>query len=360
MLSAYENSTPYSHWDSGLWTRVLAASGVRSPFTGRPFTEAMLAGLAGGIGFMLFTFEYKDLTTASAVTRFHPGPYTVNLLRRSGAAVHIQQTGSAELAKSRLDAALDRGVPAVVRVVRGKLPWVSEDPLADADSVDIAVVSRNGDEYLVDDGGTRLERVGSTDLAQARNARKADKHWQGHVAAHREDEVDPLTRDVVRAAMLETARELLSEQAPPGVPASYAKNFGILGLQTWAGRLTDGNSKRGWPRMFGDPERAATGMSMLHGLLAGKRFSGPGALRPLYAEFLAEVAALEVTGVDPAQLRDTQQQYQELGAPWTSLTELIGAPGDPDFVAMAERVTALAGLESAAAQNLQDAVRGRL
>ena len=69
MPSAYNHATEYSHWDAGLWTRVLSASGVRSPFTGTPFTEAMLAGLAGGIGFMIFTFEYKDITTASAVTR---------------------------------------------------------------------------------------------------------------------------------------------------------------------------------------------------------------------------------------------------------------------------------------------------
>ena len=364
MLSAYDHTTEYSHWDSGLWTRVLAASGVRNPLTDKPFTEAMLAGLAGGIGFMIFTFEYKDTTTASAVTRFHPGPYTENLLRRSGAAVRIQQTTSAKLAQGRLDAALDTGVPVVVRVVRGKLPWVAEDPLADMDSVDLPVVARIDADYLMDDGGARLERISSDALAQARSSRKADKHWQAHVvlgagAAALDEELagDPLTVEVIRHAMAETAGELLSEQAPPGVPASYAGNFGILGMQTWVRRLTDRNSKRGWMRIFSDPERSAAGMAMLHGLLVGRRFSGPGALRPLYAQFLHEVAKTgeAVSGVERGSLLEAAAQYAALGAHWDTLVALVGAPGEPDFAAMAAAVDAIAVLENAAAGALEAA-----
>lgn len=360
MLPAYDAASDYSHWDAGLWTRVLAASGVRSPFTDQPFTEAMLSGLAGGIGFMIFTFEYKEITTASAVTRFHPGPYTENLLRRSGAAINIQQTGSAKLAQSRLDSALETGVPAVVRVVRGKLPWAAEDPLADADSVDVAVVARDGGDYLVDDGGGQLRRSTAQELAQARGSRKADKHWQAHVSPRGADPMDSeaLTGEVVRAAMAETAGELLSQQSPPGIPPGYAKNFGILGMQTWAQRLADSSTKHGWMRIFGDPDRSAAGMGMLHGLLAGKRYSGPGALRPLYAQFLDEAAASTdaVSATGRAGLAEAAAQYRALGEHWEALTALVGAAGEPDFAAMAGRVEAIAELEGHAAQTLQAAV----
>lgn len=362
MLSPYDPSTEYSHWDSGLWTRVLAASGVRNPLTGTAFTEAMLSGLAGGIGFMIFTFEYKNITTASAVTRFHPGPYTENLLRRSGAAANIQQTSSASLAQSRLDAALETGVPAVVRVVRGKLPWVAADPLADMESVDMAVVGRDGEDYLMDDGGGRLERISPVALAQARSSRKADKHWQAHIvtaagSVAEELEGEALTAEVVRHSMAETAQELLSEQAPQGVPPGYARNFGVLGLSTWAQRLTDSASKHGWMRLFADPKRAATGLEMLHGLLAGRRFSGPGALRPLYAQFLREVATdgEAVSGVERGSLLEAAAQYDSLGAHWDALVEQVGAAGEPDFAAMATQVEAIAVLENAAAQELQAA-----
>ena len=229
------------------------------------------------------------------------------------------------------------------------------------DSVDVVVVARDGADYLMDDGGGRLERITAPALAQARNTRKADKHWQGHVVVRggAVQEAEALTIEVVRQSMGETAAELLSQQAPPGVPAGYAKNFGILGMSTWAQRLTDPSSKRGWMRIFSDPKRSAAGMDMLHGLLAGKRFSGPGALRPLYGQFLAEVAGGEdVAGAERAALQELAAQYAALGEHWDALTALIGAEGTPDFAAMASRVEAIGVLEDIAARALQSAARG--
>ncbi len=352
MPATYDPRTAISHWDAGLWARVLAASGTLNPFTDRPYTEAMLAGLGGGIGFMIFTFEYKDITTASIVTRFHPGPYVNNMLERSGASVSVQQTGSAALARARLDAALETGVPAVVRVVRGKLPWVAEDSMADMDSMDVAVVAREGEGYWVDDGGGRLELAGSVALAGARASRKADKHWQAHVEA---GEGAVLTAQVLRASVAQTVDALLAASAPPGIPAGYAKNFGVAGMGSWARRLADTTTRNGWPRIFADPARAEAGLGMLHGLLAGKRFSGPGALRPLYAQFLREaaVAAGGGDGVVQGLLVDSAAQYGRLGAHWDALADIIGRPGAADFVAMAKEVETIGGLEAGAAQTLQ-------
>src|SRR4051794_34009116 len=58
--------------DSALLANVLRATGHQAPHTGEPWTEAMLAGLAGGIGFMYFVFEYKGHPpTMTIVTRHH-------------------------------------------------------------------------------------------------------------------------------------------------------------------------------------------------------------------------------------------------------------------------------------------------
>ena len=53
------------HPDTAALARLLAALGVTDPASGRPITEAMVLGVAGGIGFAYFVFEYKDedLTT---------------------------------------------------------------------------------------------------------------------------------------------------------------------------------------------------------------------------------------------------------------------------------------------------------
>src|SRR5215216_8087788 len=51
------------HPDTAALTRLLAALGVTGPDGGRPLTEAMALGIAGGIGFAYFVFEYEELTT---------------------------------------------------------------------------------------------------------------------------------------------------------------------------------------------------------------------------------------------------------------------------------------------------------
>src|SRR4051812_41476525 len=93
----------------------------------------MLFGLAGGIGFMVFTFEYAEITTATVVPRFHPGPFVGNLLQRCGAQIREERTTSARTAQRNLDEALDAGRAVVVRATRGALPW-SPGGLEDYDS----------------------------------------------------------------------------------------------------------------------------------------------------------------------------------------------------------------------------------
>jgi len=51
------------HPDTAALARLLAALGVTDPSSGRPLTEAMALGVAGGIGFAYFVFEYEELTT---------------------------------------------------------------------------------------------------------------------------------------------------------------------------------------------------------------------------------------------------------------------------------------------------------
>ncbi|WP_026555721.1 BtrH N-terminal domain-containing protein [Arthrobacter sp. 35W] len=338
---SYDPTPELIHRDSGLWTRVLAASGAVNPLSGAPFTEAMLAGLGGGIGFMVFTFAYKEVTTASVVTRFHPGPFVANMLDRSGAGVEVQQTTSARLARGRLDSVLDAGRPTVVRVVPAALPWRKRTLLTESGSTDVVVVSRDGEGYLVDDGGGRLERIGAGELAAARAQSKADKHWQAHVGA---PPGAPLTPGVVAEAVRETARALLSGEAPAGIPAGYGKNFGIRGMETWRSRLLGTRTKGGWPVLFADPQRRRAGLDMLVALLTGPEFSGPGALRPLYAAFLREAA-------DPAWVQ-AAELYDGLGSRWDGFAAAVGRQQDADFTAMAELLDGIIEEERRAATAL--------
>lgn len=355
-------------YDAALWQRVLAQAGVTDPATGAPFTTAMLAGLGGGIGFMFATFVYQDVTTATVVLRGHPEPYTERLLGRSGAALERAVTTSSKLAVTTLEAALDAGRASVVRVTHGALPWISSESPEYQESIDVAVVGRDGDSLLIDGGGWSLgeddgeclHRATPAELAEARGRRRADKHWAVSVASDPgEPDIEQLAAHA-RASIAETTGRLLGTLPLQGIPSSWLPKFGVSGMRTWAGLLRDQRTKQGWPSLFSDQERLRVGLRMVQGTAGGARWGGPGGLRGLYADFLSEASALPELGV----LDEAATAYRELAPLWDEFVDAI----DPDvaisdrieqFAAMADRLDALATLEEQAARALSGAVERR-
>ncbi|WP_417234323.1 DUF4872 domain-containing protein [Arthrobacter sp.] len=358
-LPEYPAPGDVTQYDAGLWQRVLTQAGVTDPSTGEPFSEAMLAGLAGGIGFMVFVFEYEQTTTASVVTRAHPEPYTENLLARCGAAVREQKTGSARLAAQYLDEGLDAGRAVVVRVSRAALPWV-HGGIADADEpVDVAVLGEHDDgDLLIDDGSGGLQLISPEDLSAVRGQRKAGKNWQAWIPASTGPDVQTLSANVL-AAIGETTGRLLGTRELDGIPAHFAKNFGVAGLRTWAGRLLDTTTAAGWTRIFSAPGRLAHGLEMVALFLTDGRYGGPGGLRGLYADFLDEAAALP--GL--AALGECSAAYRGLAERWDALAELVDPDVDPElrsshFADIAHAATRIADAEEAAARRLADVLAG--
>ncbi|MEE1620462.1 DUF4872 domain-containing protein [Zafaria sp. Z1313] len=345
-------------YESGLWHRVLTQAGVTDPHTGAPFSEAMLSGLSGGIGFMVFTFEYEQTTTATVVTRAHPEPFAPTLFARLGVPVRETHTASRKQALDHLEAGLDAGRAVVVRVLEGALPWIEDggDP-AESESVDVVVVGEE-DGFLVDDGSGSLRVLDATELADARAMRKKDRHWQAWVP----EPVSPGAkhlRAAVREAAAHTAARMLGAAELPGLPAHFAKNFGVAGLDTWAGKLRDTTTKRGWTALFAEEERLRGGLAQLAGFFDSDRFCGAGGLRGLYADFLEEAAVrpgLEALG-------PVAGRYRDLAPMWEELSELVDPDVDVEersglFARMADLVERIARAEEAAARELQEAAGG--
>ena len=97
------------HWETGSIRNALAMQGFVAPHTGKPFSEALLLGVSGGITFAYFTFEYKGyLPHLALLTRntFDPFP---TILERLGIAQDVRQTNKAEIAEKNLIEALDNG-----------------------------------------------------------------------------------------------------------------------------------------------------------------------------------------------------------------------------------------------------------
>lgn len=348
---APENVVQY---DAGLWHRVLTQAGVVHPLTGQPLSEALLAGLAGGIGFMVFTFEYESETTATVVTRAHPEPYTATLLARCGAKVNERTTGSPRLAAEYLDAGLDAGRAVVVRASVAALPWIDADAVEDSDSIDLVVVGEHEDDLLLDDGSGQLTPISPEDLATARSARKRDKNWQAWIPASTGPDAQTLAANVLTAIEATTAR-LLGTSELEGVPAHFIRNFGIAGMDSWVDRLRDTTTAKGWSQVFAEPSRLASGLEQVLGFLTDTRFGGLGALRGAYADFLTEASTLP--GLE--SLGEHAQGYAHLAQDWIDFTEAIDPGIDPGqrsehFAALADHLAAIARAEELAATALAE------
>ena len=97
------------HAESAALANVLRQAGVVAPHTGRPFEESFLFGLAGGIGFMYFAFEYANtlpMLTVTLRSDSYPDAFVRRGLERSGATLEWHETGSATVAARHLDQAL--------------------------------------------------------------------------------------------------------------------------------------------------------------------------------------------------------------------------------------------------------------
>lgn len=351
-LPEYPAPENVMQYDAALWHRVFTQAGVVNPVTGLPFTEAMLAGLAGGIGFMQHSFLDEDDVSVALITRSHPEPYTQNLLTRSGAKLLERTTSSPIRAAEYLDAGLDAGRAVVVRVAVNALPWIDPEDVDEADTIDLAVVGDYEDDLLVDDGSGSLNPISPEDLTAARAKRKREKFWQAWVVSRRSPKPEALASNVLDA-IAETTARLLGTSELRGIPAHFAKNFGIAGMHTFAARLRDSEGKTGWAQLFADGGQREQALEQLAGFLSDTRFGGIGGLRGQYADFLDEAA--ELPGLEA--LGEYAASYASLAALWIDFSQLIFAELEPAalFAAMADAMEQIAAAEEQAAAALAEA-----
>ena len=332
------------HHDSGLLTHVLAAAGVVAAHDGEPLDEPMVAGLAGGVGFMYFSFSYAgQVPTMTIVPRIHPRPFLPGALGRSGIAHRVVETTSAAKAARELDAALAGGRAPICTVDRPALGYhPGADQYAGYDAYDVAVVGRHRDLVLLDDECLEPTEVPAADFAAARAANRTSRHRMLVV------EADPGPVDLapaVRASLAVTVHDLTEDV----MPNNFAGNFGLRGLAKWADAVADRRTKTGWARLFDGSAAHAHAMQRLYDCLTTE-YSSPGAMRPLYADFLEECA--DLLG-DPA-LREAASLYARAGDVWARIAEAATSGAMAPYRTLVERrLELLFGSGSAAAPELR-------
>ncbi|MET0763266.1 MAG: BtrH N-terminal domain-containing protein [Blastococcus sp.] len=315
------------HHDSALLTNVLAAAGVVTAHDGAPLDEPTVAGLAGGIGFMYFSFSYAgELPTMTIVPRIHPRPFLSGALDRAGIAYRVAETTSAAKAARELDAALAAGRTPVCTVDRAALAhhaWA--DTMPGAEPYEVAVVGRRGDLLLLDDESLEPIAVPADAFAVARAGHRKSRNHMLVI----EDGRSPVdVHGAVGSAVAVTVHDLTEDV----MPGNFAGNFGLRGMTKWANAVGDRRGAKGWSRLFDSGPAFGHAMRRLHDCLTYD-YSSPGAMRPLYAEFLTSAAALTA---DPA-LREAADGYVRAGELWAAIADAAVGGAMAPYPSLVER-----------------------
>ncbi|MBO3750092.1 DUF4872 domain-containing protein [Streptosporangiaceae bacterium NEAU-GS5] len=293
VLPGYPAPGGGEHHDSALLGHVLQQAGVA-------VGEAVVAGLGGGIGFMYAVFEYATVTTTTIVTQHHPEPFIPAALARLAVPYEVKNTGSAAVAEKNLRAAIDRGRAPILRVDRFALPWHPGLPFGDA--YEVAVMGLDGATAYVDDECGRPNPIALDALEAAWAAHKKGRHHQITVTGTQAPGYDLAA--AARDAIATTAAHLTG----PVLGHAFDVNFGLSGMRKLVRDLSDPKNKR-----LMDPRTFFSTLTRIHHCLEIE-YGAPGAMRPLYARFLDEVAPLVDGGLTRAA-----ELYRDAGESWSAL-----------------------------------------
>lgn len=290
-------------------TNVLANQGFVSPHNGRPLSEAMVLGIAGGLGCGYILWEFEKYESAILVMGFHnkwnyPTEFMQKFCDRVGVTAEFLETGGTKTAVRQLDEALGDGRFPIAWVDQQTLPYFYMRAMySGCFSHFVTVFGREGDHYLLDDRSQKPLAVNSASLSQARA--RIGSYKNRLLLLHPNGREFDLPAAVM--AGLEDCVDYLSQSSQTFAPPVYKK---------WARLMTDTNNKKGWPVVFKDK----VGLySTLRSLYEGIELFGTagGGLRPVYADFLDEAQDV----VNLPGLQEAAEQYRQAAALWSAFAE---------------------------------------
>lgn len=325
--------------DAGALTRALAAAGVVNPVDGRPFTEPLVFGLGGGIGFQYMVFAYEGWTSIALDGRrntlyFEKAGFIEHACAQLGVPLRVQQLPSPETAEKRLRAALAAAPEVALTLDLVKLPGhPGDDPYVPYLPSPVTVAEQGPDLMVTGLAGGKV----TMSWAELIEARWAQQKKYGGLFLVGTPAAPPDVAAVIRAALARTAECLLEPSK-----TSFDANFGIPGIRKWARMLTDEKDAKGWPKLCPDDE------SLRMGLLSVRRGLGESASRAQFAAFLAEATKL----LGDAKLAESAATYEDLGRRWAKLADLTAEPGTT-AADLAALLPDLADAEEAAARAIR-------
>lgn len=303
--------------ETAILTNSLRCLGLTLPETKKPYSESLLLGLCGGLGFLYAIFEYKGhLPILSLATRSQSMPqnFVMEGIKRLKIRHTVSTSSSAKVAQKALDESLAKGQPALCIIDPAFFPHYGiPSCLAGLYYHYVVVAGQDGDDYWIDDRSATPKRVSKEALAKARAGCKRAKHA---LASLQDQSPDFNLKAALNDALKTTVNAL--EKGEVGVPDSFKGNCGFAGLQKWIKLLGDARTKKGWLKAYPEGDRAWAVLRRSYECIQFD-YTAPAASRPAYSDFLESAAEL----LDRPLLKKAAEQFRQSGQLWDELANTI-------------------------------------
>lgn len=299
------------HPETATIANCLRYMGVENPATSEPFTEAMLFGIAGGLGACYILWEFKEYSRPAIVFGWqhqfnYPVRYVENLCKRIGVTSEFHETGGMKKAGQTLHDALAAGRPAILWLERELLDYYNRDP-GDTGWFSWVVTAcgydAEADAFTIDDTGAVPFTVPSASLTAARQRIPSFKNRLLLLSPPESMDLPAAIRDGIQGNI--------------DYLGSKSTSFALPALRKWARMLTDTKNAKGWPTVFAEGKCLFSGLVSVYEGIMHEGSDGT-ALRSMYADFLTEAAAI----LGSPMLGEAAAEYRAIGAKWRALAEM--------------------------------------
>lgn len=297
-----------SHWETGCIYNYFDYRGIKAPHTGKPYSEALMLGVSGGIVMGYFTFAYKGFDPqARILTRNTFDPRTT-MLSRLGVMQNVYQTANPEKAETNLLRELENGTPVLVWADAYSLPYncLSPEEMWFMRPVLVYGYDATAGQVLLADRAHVPLALTTAELALARARIKKDKFR----VATLEAPDDAKLATAIQQGIWDCIK-LFTEKPPKG----GKNNFGFAAYRWWMELLTHPKVRMSWEREFPAGTRMYSGLTWTFTDIA--TFGRDDAAdRGLYAAFLDEARLV----LNKPGLEEAAQHFRRSAEAWHSLS----------------------------------------
>ena len=268
---------------------------------GLALTEAMVLGTGGGIGagYVAITHGTTGFMMGARANWWDSPAFMKDACERLGVTLSVKETTSAKAALKNVQDLTDSKQPAMVWLDQALLPYsVMGRGFAKGGYHCALVYELDDNRALVGDTSRHLLQVSAADLAAARASITSFKNRVASVAA-------PVKAPDVKAAALDGIRACAQS-----LVKGRSRTFVLDGFKAWGDAVAATRGKDAWSTLFKTSEDQFRALTSI--LRFVEQWSGSGLLRPLYADFLDEAAAL----LKRPALKDVAAQYRQIGQLW--------------------------------------------